>query len=111
MPGFDGTGPRGEGPMTGGARGYCSLPYGAGYPSRPRVGFARGGRGYRNMYYATGQPGWARFGYRPGWGQKAGATPQGPETEKDLLKEEASLLKERLDGIEKRLGEIKGSSE
>ncbi|HDP69304.1 MAG TPA: hypothetical protein ENN38_00620 [Actinobacteria bacterium] len=27
MPGFDGTGPRGEGPMTGGARGYCSLPY------------------------------------------------------------------------------------
>jgi len=25
MPGFDGTGPRGEGPMTGGARGYCAV--------------------------------------------------------------------------------------
>jgi len=27
MPGFNGTGPRSEGPMTGGARGYCALPY------------------------------------------------------------------------------------
>ena len=26
MPGFDGTGPRGMGPMTGGARGYCAVP-------------------------------------------------------------------------------------
>lgn len=25
MPGFDGTGPRGMGPMTGGGRGYCAL--------------------------------------------------------------------------------------
>lgn len=25
MPGFDGTGPRGRGPMTGGVRGYCVL--------------------------------------------------------------------------------------
>ncbi len=106
MPGFDGTGPRGEGPMTGGGRGYCPLPYETGYPRRPRVGFAPGGRGYRNMYYATGQPGWARFGYSPSWGQGAEAAPQEPGTEKDLLKEEAGLLKERLDLIEKRLSEI-----
>jgi hypothetical protein len=26
MPGFDGTGPRGAGPMTGGGRGYCAVP-------------------------------------------------------------------------------------
>lgn len=26
MPGFDGTGPMGAGPMTGGARGYCAVP-------------------------------------------------------------------------------------
>jgi len=25
MPGFDGTGPRGSGPFTGGGRGYCAL--------------------------------------------------------------------------------------
>jgi len=29
MPGFDGTGPRGLGPMTGGRRGFCSLPPGS----------------------------------------------------------------------------------
>ena len=28
MPGFDGTGPRGMGPMTGGGRGYCVVPLG-----------------------------------------------------------------------------------
>jgi hypothetical protein len=26
MPAFDGTGPRGKGPMTGGGRGYCVVP-------------------------------------------------------------------------------------
>jgi len=26
MPGFDGTGPRGMGPMTGGGRGFCAVP-------------------------------------------------------------------------------------
>ena len=26
MPGFNGTGPRGMGPMTGGGRGYCAIP-------------------------------------------------------------------------------------
>lgn len=50
MPGFDGTGPRGEGPMTGGARGFCGpdsergFSYGRGYGR----GFGRGrgmGRG------------------------------------------------------------------
>lgn len=84
MPGFDGTGPRGMGPMTGGGRGFCN-PYS---PSRatgfmPRAQGAtdaqkevstmfngagyggRGGRGRRNMYYLTGLPGWMR-GMSPG---------------------------------------------
>ena len=30
MPGFDGTGPRGMGPMTGGGRGYCAVPQAGG---------------------------------------------------------------------------------
>ena len=38
MPGFDGTGPRGMGPMTGGGRGFC----------RPR------GRGYGYRRYGAG---------------------------------------------------------
>ena len=29
MPGFDGTGPRGRGPMTGGGRGFCAVPLSA----------------------------------------------------------------------------------
>jgi hypothetical protein len=32
MPGFDGTGPRGEGPMTGGGFGYCGTGWGE-YPN------------------------------------------------------------------------------
>jgi len=47
MPGFDGTGPRGMGPMTGGGRGLCN-PYNQAYGMMPgfRPGFGmRGGRG------------------------------------------------------------------
>jgi len=62
MPGFDGTGPRGQGAMTGGARGYCAMPAGeAGRQFGRGVSGARcGGRGWRNRFYATGLPGWMR---------------------------------------------------
>ena len=60
MPGFDGSGPSGRGPMTDGARGYCNS--GALYGiersgSRRDVGFGYGrGRGYRHMFWETGLP-------------------------------------------------------
>jgi len=62
MPGFDGTGPRGQGPMTGGGRGYCAVPLAEGATPFARGGFYnRGsGRGRRNCFYATGLPGWLR---------------------------------------------------
>ena len=53
MPGFDGTGPRGQGPMTGGARGYCVTGWGrdayGGYGLRrwPRRGARGRGAGWR----------------------------------------------------------------
>ncbi len=65
MPGFDGTGPRSFGPMTGGGRGFCALPIQRGVPyplpyspvyarpfyGRPCLGWGfrrgRGGRGRR----------------------------------------------------------------
>ena len=47
MPGFDGTGPRGQGAMTGGGRGNCAKP-------------ANNGRGMRHCFNATGMPGWMR---------------------------------------------------
>jgi len=39
MPGYDGTGPRGRGPMTGWGRGYCVLKMPL-TPSEPMTGFA-----------------------------------------------------------------------
>ncbi len=63
MPGFDGTGPRGQGAMTGGGRGYCAVELNS-TGVRPMSGhgfYGRGsGRGYRNCFKATGFPGWIR---------------------------------------------------
>jgi len=105
MPGFDGTGPVGMGPMTGGGRGFCVAPV-AGMRPRPfgRRFFGRGGgRGRRNMYYATGLPGWARAGYGyPAFGM--GYMPDLSEKdEAEMLKEEAGALKEELGVIQERL--------
>jgi len=57
MPGFDGTGPGGMGPMTGGGRGFCALPYG-----RPMPGYAAG----------YGRPLWGRGGRGGGFGRGMG---------------------------------------
>ena len=63
MPGGDGTGPMGQGPMTGGGRGYCAVVLNSAgvRPSNNRGSYGRGGeRGHRNCFYATGLPGWMR---------------------------------------------------
>ena len=67
MPGYDGTGPRGMGPITGGGSGYCAVPiekvqadgFAGGSCMRRSRGRGRG-RGWRNLYYATGLTGWQR---------------------------------------------------
>lgn len=123
MPGFDGTGPRGEGPMTGGGRGYCN-PAAAGYGYGPGYGagygFGRGG-GYR----AGAGAGWGR-GYGRGYGRAAGvygggyappaygryAPPYGapyPMSSQDevaMLKEQARMVKAELDAITRRMEEL-----
>ena len=83
MPGFDGTGPNGMGPMTGGARGFCD-PYGR--------------RARWNPYTV---PRWGGYGYLP-W-----ATPT-REQELDFLKEEALVLRRNLEGIDARIKDIAG---
>jgi len=51
MPGFDGTGPAGQGPMTGKSRGYCAVPLNT---AGGRF-FGRGmGRGWRRRFWARG---------------------------------------------------------
>ncbi|OQY02992.1 MAG: hypothetical protein B6I22_12530 [Desulfobacteraceae bacterium 4572_123] len=106
MPGFDRTGPRGAGPMTGGARGYCNpatraaaanagFPGGAGYGR----GYGRGnGRGFGRGYGA----GYGRGYYPPQAAPYYGAA--GNETAD--VKAEADDLKRVLDTINERLAAL-----
>ncbi|MDX9866336.1 MAG: DUF5320 domain-containing protein [Kiritimatiellia bacterium] len=114
MPGGNGTGPLGAGPMTGRAAGTCAGYGTPGYmnPAGGRFGggFGRGrggwggggfGRGFRNLFFATGLPGWARFG---------GLAAAGAADEKQALAEQANALRAQLDGIQKRLEQLGGGS-
>ena len=106
MPGGDRTGPRGAGPMTGRAAGYCAGYATPGYanPGPYRTyGRGGGGRGWRNQFYATGLPGWMRAGYGP-----VGAPyPQAsPVDEVSLLKQQAQALNDQLAAVNKRLAEM-----
>ncbi|MBN1863258.1 MAG: DUF5320 domain-containing protein [Dehalococcoidales bacterium] len=87
MPGFDGTGPRGQGPMTGGGRGFCS-PWG--------------------MRAAPGSYAYPRYGrYRP--------VPPAPqmsrEQELGLLKTETQNLRDELNELEARIGQLSAKKE
>ena len=60
MPGFDGTGPMGQGPMTGGGRGFCAMPYGYGmqapyYPTSG--GYPFYGRPFSGPVFGAGRGG------------------------------------------------------
>jgi hypothetical protein len=65
MPGFDGTGPVGVGPLTGRRRGRCSSDAEPGrafcgaQPIRRGSGIGGYGRGHRWQYLETGLPRWA----------------------------------------------------
>lgn len=118
MPGFDGTGPMGMGPMTGGGWGRCN-PYGQ-YGRRfawrdfgPRFGWGRG-RGYRHRYWATGLPGPMRYGPMGFWGFPWGdpfAAPYTKEQEKEILKDQTEALKQELDAIDSRLRELESEGQ
>ena len=134
MPGGDGTGPGGLGPMTGRAAGYCAG-YGVpGYANpiqgRGYGGWGRGGGfGRRNWYYATGMPGWARAGagmpawgsgyapayggggYAPAYGSVPYAPGVTPEQELNALKGQAEYLEDALDGIKKRIEQVEAQTE
>lgn len=110
MPGFDRTGPRGAGPMTGGARGLCNPrgasgaypSYGAGFrgasPSWPYLGRGRGGQP-RCWYGGAPRRGMAGAAF-------PGAFSQPASGEVDFLKEQASLMKRDMEEIERRIQEL-----
>ncbi|MBN2018681.1 MAG: DUF5320 domain-containing protein [Sedimentisphaerales bacterium] len=115
MPGGDGTGPVGMGPMTGRAAGFCAgFPApgymnpvgGRGYFGRGRgFGGRGGGRGWRHWFYATGLPGWARADYGYPAGPWAGQ-PITAEQEIDSLKKQAEYFKDTLEDITKQIKEL-----
>jgi len=65
MPGIDGTGPKGSGPMTGRGMGYCGRDNrdrfyhpASGFRDVYRLGYRVRRHGPRFRFYATGIPGW-----------------------------------------------------
>lgn len=86
MPGRNGTGPGGMGPMTGWGRGWCA-----------------GGRGRGRGLGFGGNAGYGRFGMGRGFGGVWG-TPVSPEMEEQYLRQEMEMLKARMDELQARLG-------
>ncbi len=114
MPGFDGTGPQGAGPMTGGARGYCN-PATAGYAPRygMRPGYGRGlgrGRGFGAGYGQGYGRGFGPRGYGAGPvmapSPAYASPPMDSAQELGMLKSEADGLKRALDDIRRRIKEL-----
>lgn len=95
MPGFDGTGPRGMGPMTGGGRGFCAIPL------QPRWPTYAGTRFYRP--YTTPYQGAYGFGpFAPGMNR---------EQELESLKKESQALREGLKELETRIAQLSAEKE
>jgi hypothetical protein len=107
MPGGDGTGPMGMGPMSGHGAGCC-----AGYPApgfmnqgggqgfcgRGFGGRGHGGHGHRNRFRATGLPGWARAG----WGGLVFDSTLPRDMQIQALERQAEYFHGALDEIQKR---------
>ena len=99
MPGFDGTGPLGQGAMTGGGFGYCG--------SGRRPGYGLGGRG-RGRGPSRGMA--LGYGYRRPIGAYRRATPVDADTELAGLEREAQDLRGHLKDLEARMAELKKAS-
>ena len=107
MPGGDGTGPIGRGPMTGRALGYC-----AGYnvPGYTNLGLRRGlGGGFGRGFRGRGRGFWRRGYADPYYGPQPyiGLYPQqSKDEEKTYLEEMIKSLEEETKRIRERLQEL-----
>ena len=103
MPGFDGTGPRGMGPMTGGGRGFCAIPLPARWPAYAgRAAYPPYGVPWGMPYYGVGPA-------------IPGAVPFAPqmtrEEELGSLKTQAQAMREQLEQIESRIQQLGSKGE
>lgn len=110
MPFGDGTGPVGNGPMTGRGMGYCAGYRAPGYLNRPGYGrglgrgrgFGRGfGRGYR--YTPSAVP---AYPYSPPYNQEISK-----EGETEYLKETARALEEELKYVKEQLEKLEDNND
>ncbi len=101
MPGFDGRGPEGMGPVTGGGRGLCNTA-GRSFFNRGASFTGGAGRG-RGFGSCRRQPG---MGRRAGFGGGPVSSYYSRDLEESSLKNEAAVLRDELNAIEKRLKEI-----
>ncbi|RLE08823.1 MAG: hypothetical protein DRJ06_03995 [Candidatus Aminicenantes bacterium] len=102
MPGRNGTGPLGMGPMTGRAAGYCAGYQSPGYINQiPVRGF--GGRGLmRGLKFGRG------YGFRAGAYQYASNMTS--QQEIDILREQAKIMEVEVQAINKRIGELEAKA-
>lgn len=108
MPGFDGTGPAGQGPMTGGGRGWCS-PADQGF--RSQGGFWPGrGRGFRRSFWGRGMAGWRGTPRYWGW-EASSPTVSSREEQMNYLRDEANALRRELQAIENRLKDMESPAD
>lgn len=99
MPRRDGSGPMGEGPMSGWGMGPCGegdRPWYGRRFRRPGYGMRRGGR---RGFFGGGLGRGYGYGYGYGW------MPEAELSDREMLEEERDLLQGRLDAIAKRLEE------
>ena len=103
MPGFDGTGPRGMGPMTGGGRGFCAVPLPAAGPSyMGRAAYPPYGVPWGMPYYGAGLNAPSAVSFAPQMTR---------EQELDFLKNQAQAMRGHLEQIETRLRELGSNKE
>ncbi len=93
MPGFNGTGPNGMGPMTGGGRGFCN----------PRGGSLRQYVFPRRVDYAS--PRYGIYGFRPF------APRVTREQEFEFLKRQAESFRDELKDLETRIEKLSAEKE
>jgi len=100
MPGFDGTGPRGLGPMTGGRRGFCTGYFPTPYP----YGMYPWNRGFQTVL-PTMVPPATTSGISP-YMRTPFVPTYSKEQEKQMLEQQIQMLEQQLEAIRKRLGEL-----